>query len=199
MIPYAASVGWYASWLHALTLGMSREEAEVFANHTHHINGKGFTRCLINGASGEILLSLPVEGGSAKLKKATALMKLNLSEHGNWRHVHQGALNAAYGRSPYFQHLMPVLTEVYAYGEESLSRFNSRLHEAIVTFLFGDDTDSVPLSQYSVSDSPVAIPRGKELGAMISSEISILDPLMRFGRETLLILLNETPNPSTFN
>lgn len=190
MLPYAASVGWYASWLRALLLGLSRNEAEAFANRAENITGKGFTRCLINGVAGDILLSIPVEGGTAKLKRESTVPELRLSEHGSWRHVHQGALNAAYGRSPYFQHLIPELAAVYTSGEKSLSRFNLMLHEVITTFLLGDSQSTYLSTLHSSLSAPTtASVRGKELAALVQPGMSILDPLMRFGRETLLPLL----------
>lgn len=191
MVPYAASFSWYAAWFKALALGMTPDRAEAYANHTDNVKGKGFTRCHINGVAGETLLSIPVEGGAARLKKESAIPALKISEHGNWRHVHQGALNAAYGRSPYFQHLMPCLAEVYHCGELSLSRFNSLLHEALIRFLFGNpDHISASLRAISGSHTLSVSCRSKELAVMIQSGISIIDPLMRFGRETLLPLLN---------
>lgn len=191
MCPYAASVNWYAAWLNAMLLGMSPKEAEASANRTDNVKGKGFTRCRINGVTGEtLLLSIPIEGGATRLKKESAIPNLMLSDHGNWRHVHPGALNATYGRSPYFQHLMPLLADVYASPEKSLSGFTTLLHEAIITFLLGDPHPPHSTLHPSLSTlRPPAIARGKELAAMIPSEISILDPLMRFGKETLLSLL----------
>ena len=186
MTPYLASVSWYAHWLKARLDGLSGDEASIEANKGTNVSSKDFARCRIKGQSNPTLLTLPVEGGSSRLKRTSGIPRLKLSEHGNWRHSHMGALNAAYGRSPYFQHFMPILADVYNSGESSLKDFNERIHSAVVEMLFGDmDQTTAPLS---IRDA--AKERGKEIASGINPDISVIDLLMTHGRESLLPLLS---------
>lgn len=188
VVPYMASSAWYAEWLRGLTIGMPEQEAVGLANCAADVCGKDFARCRICGNGGEILLSAAIEGGAARLKRASALPRVMLSDHGNWRHTHLGALNAAYGRAPYFQHFMPLLEPVYQSEEVSLQGFNAKIHWAIRKMLFGDD-DPLQLIQ-TIKGSNAAAARGKEIAGEISMRLSVIDSLMRHGRETLLALLS---------
>ena len=186
MVPYMASARWYAEWLRGLSIGMPEEEAVGLANCAADIYGKDFARCRIRCNDSDMLLSEAIEGGASRLKRPSALPKLMLSDHGNWRHAHLGALNAAYGRAPYYQHFMPLLEVVYNSEEKSLMGFNALVHEAIKKMLFGDEDPLQLMQAAKGSDSSKA--RGKEIAAEISMPLSVIDALMRHGRETLLAL-----------
>ena len=189
MVPFMASASWYAEWLRGLSIGMPEAEAVGLANCAADVYGKDFARCRIRGNAGEILLSEAIEGGSPRLNRASALPKLMLSDHGNWRHVHIGALNAAYGRAPYFQHFMPLLNVVYNSEEKSLMRFNLMIHYAIRKMLFGD-YDPLRLIK-DVGASAMALRRGKEIASEMPMKISVIDSLMRLGRDTTLALVSD--------
>lgn len=191
VVPYMASAAWYAEWLRGLSIGMPETEAVGLANCAADVYGKDFARCRIRSNGGEILLSEAIEGGSSRLRRESALPKVMLSDHGNWRHTHLGALNAAYGRTPYYQHFMPLLEPVYQSAEVSLSGFNAKIHEAILKMLFGDD-DPAQLIR-ALSGSNAAKERGKEISAEISLPLSVIDALMRHGREVLLALYLPKP------
>ena len=191
MTPYLASVSWYAQWLGARLDGLSGDEAVSVANKATTVSGKDFVRCRIKGQSAPTLLTLPVEGGSSRLKRTSGIPRLSLSEHGNWRHSHMGALNAAYGRSPYFQHFMPMLEKVYASGEKSLEGFNGLVHLALVGMLFGDTSPEAVMQSVRIyPPQGRAGERGKEIACGLNPGISVIDLLMTHGRESLLPLLS---------
>ncbi len=186
LTPYLASARWYAEWLRGVSSGMSDMESRGIADESCGLKGKDFARCRIDGNGGELLLTIPVEGGATKLKRLANIPDLRMSEHGNWRRNHMGALNAVYGRAPYFQHMMPLLTDVYVCGETSLKRFNGMIHDALVGMLVGKDGLGDILAEVKVSQNAKA--RGMELASEISPAISIIDPLMCYGRETVIYL-----------
>lgn len=205
VIPYLASIGWYASWLKAVTDGFPDNDAIRIANNEKNVCGKDYTRCLIKGGSSETLLSIPVEGGASRQKRASDIPHLGISEHGNWRHTHMGALNAAYGRAPYYQHFMPMLETIYNSGVKSLKTFNEMVHSAVVNMLLGNG----PLPEILKSYAPYfhmhhgydpARGRGREIAGNMDLRISIIDLLMANGRESILPLLSSfNPNPRTLN
>lgn len=196
MTPYLASAGWYAQWLRGMSAGMTDMEAQSVASKACCLKGKDFARCRIVGNGTEMMLSIPVEGGASRLKRlsgATAGNQANIliSEHGNWRHAHIGALQAAYGRTPYFPHLMPTLEKAYYSGEKSLEALNEIMHKAVVKMMFGDDTPANLLN--AVNGNKHFLDRGKELALSVSPDISVVDLLMHHGRESLLPLLYPSP------
>lgn len=202
VVPFAPSAAWYAAWWQARRKGLPDAESIAAANIATGISGKDYARCRIMANGNEIILSIAIEGGAARLKQSSFIPSAQLSDHGNWRHVHLGALEAAYGRSPYFQHLFPIISEVYSAPTRSLADFNLSLHKAISGFLSIPErpllhnprqTDS-DIAAYLYSDTtgkiqPDAIQeRASELAVKISPRLSIIDPLMHLGTELLLPL-----------
>ena len=60
-------------------------------------------RCYIASPNGIQALSIPVERpGDTPLTK-TKMKDIQISNHGNWRHIHWNALVTAYGESPFFE------------------------------------------------------------------------------------------------
>lgn len=177
---------------------MPDSDSRAAASKTCCLRGKDFARCRIVGNGEEMMLSIPVEGGASRLKRLpsnTDRDKANIaiSEHGNWRHAHIGALQAAYGRTPYFPHLMPILEEIYNSGEKSLATFNEMIHKAIAEMIFGADTPADIFD--SINGNKHFFDRGKELVLNVSSDISVVALLMNHGKESLLPLFS----PSTLN
>ena len=54
-------------------------------------------RCVIATTSGPQSLTLPIERGQRLIRD------IQISDHGNWRHLHWNALCSAYGESPFFE------------------------------------------------------------------------------------------------
>lgn len=180
VIPYAAVPAWYAEWLRTRLDGMEESEALETARLTTGINSKALRRTAIRGASANQWLSVPVAKGPGML----------ISDHGNWPHVHLGALNAVYGRAPYFPFLFSQIEQLYGDIPLTVPELNLRMHEIIVSWL---DMDAARMAR---ADIAMNTPRGislrkikEELKPNIDPRLSILDVIFRFGKETLLILL----------
>jgi len=77
---------------------------------------------------------VPLLGGR-RHNRSLPYDELLLSEHGNWRHLHWGALYSAYGRAPYFEYYQDLFHDIYAEHREKLSELNSLLHSAICTVM----------------------------------------------------------------
>lgn len=136
--------------------------------------GKEAARCDI--ATGR--LTVPVVGGAAVLKHRDA--NPVLSEHGKWRREHLGAWNAAYGRTPYFTHLMPQIEEVYADSEGiTLDEFSRRLLGVALLWL---DPDALTATGHTIETVR------REVRAKVDPRLSIFDAIFRLGRETVFAL-----------
>lgn len=178
-IPYLPSARWYALWLDARINGSTHEEAAAAANTATSVSGKDFARCRIAGRDCPTLLSVAVEGGANRLRNPDVPAHAAVSMHGNWPHIHLGAMEAIYGRTPYYQHIMPTVSDVLQEPPASLMELNGRLHRAIAAFL------PVP----ALSKRAGIAERCREIASLINPELSIIDPLMRMGAETSLGLL----------
>lgn len=194
IIPFAASSEWYAAWWEALRKGVPLTAAIAEASASIATKGKDFARTCISGNTGSLFLSIPIVGGAATLKKAKGISNAVLSDHGNWRHTHLGALEAVYGRAPFYQHLMPMLHDVYTSQIRLLSDFNAAIHEVLCGFLGIGERDSLFDYDAFAPQSAIAL-RGMELSGQINFRHSIIEAIMHHGRETILALLNPVSEP----
>lgn len=182
--PYAPSFRWYACWYGCKLRGMPDEEAVARANRISGVSGKEFARCRVRSANGGISLSVAVEGGSSGLKRRGGSGRASVSLHGRWPHVHIGALDAAYGRYPYYQHIMPGIRDILekTLAGDSLTELNDKIHKILSGFL-ATDIDETAKNMAAVRM------RGLELAGNIDAELSLIDALMYYGPETSLALL----------
>lgn len=146
------------------------------------VRGKDFARTRIEGG----MLGVPVEGGAQVLKRYGA--EPMLSEHGKWRREHLGAWQAAYGRTPYFIHLMPEIEAVYRESELealTLEEFNERLLRVAERWLQWDET-----LEAAAMPAEASKPDFKAVAEAMREKIrwdhSIFEALFRFGKETRL-------------
>ena len=212
-VPYAASNEWYGRWLLHFAEEGNDMQAILKANAGEE-SARGFARTLIRGADGrETVLSIPVAGGARALRDSRKIDEILLSDHGDWRRVHLGAIEAAYGRTPFFNHIFPDLKEVYAAPFFTLREFNLAIHKIISSFILRNITaEDVRALKFTASQgcrissqNPVTskslescgnggsqktavtfLKRIEEVGALIVPSLSSIDSLMRLGPETLL-------------
>ena len=193
------SVRYWAAALAAGTVYIDPEERHLPLRHSHH-------RYAIEGPNGVQQLTVPLVGETHNM--VTPMREVRISEHGNWRRLHWGALYSAYGRTPYFDHIAPELEAIIVDGHQThLLELNTQLQQLIVEFMdlpiqFSAQSthqdsfnfidlrgkidmkrpDTLPLTDvpyYQVwADRHGFVPR-----------LSILDLLMNEGREGIFILL----------
>lgn len=205
---YAGSVRYYAAMLacraQRIRYGKIERKLPWCANH-----------CRIVGANGEQTLTIPLLKPTDGQPETYSGMAI--SEHGDWRRVHWGALFSAYGKAPFFEYIADDLQALYENHEiTQLIDFNKALNALIVDFLdlplniierndFENDTNT------EGNDSPI-FDFTKEFGTSqrdtlswihdtpywqvwqerhgFRPDLSIFDLLMTHGRESLLHLLN---------
>ena len=175
--PFAASAGWWRIYVGELAAGFTPEEASARACRLTHTAGKDFARATI---SGDVRLAVPVEGGAHLLKRG---YDLPLSDHGKWRREHLGAWQAAYGRTPFSEHLMPRIAAVYRLSEEqpmTLGRFNRELAQVAESWLTADGV----LADIAAQQERLA-PVFDSTIVKVNTERSIFDAIFRLGKETI--------------
>lgn len=155
-------------------------------NHKQ-LKTRDFTRTLIDSNSSEgIVLTVPIVGGSSAVKRLMP-EDLEVSAHGCWTRIHLGAIEAAYGREPYFQHLFPQIAEVVECCPQQLARLNVLLYEKMMEFLdYSATIGDVRKLRESNPERCADITR--RLEAKINTAHSYIESLMRFGRDAIFLL-----------
>ena len=181
--PYLASSFWYGAWLDAISEGRSLETAVKIAN-SGVTDPRIFGRTLLLSNDGQpLVISMAVEGGSRQLRSFQNVEGLTLSDHGNWRKNHLGAIEAAFGRFPYFSFIFEHLYQ--AYNNRSLvtlNDFNTELHRHITTVLTGT-LNSGDFNLFK--QKQVLLERGKEIAESINPAESVINILMQYGPEAI--------------
>jgi hypothetical protein len=197
----AASVRCYAAALKAGTLLIDLDEKRLPLRHSHH-------RYRVDGPNGVQTLTVPLVGSTNNMM--TPLRDVLISEHGDWRRLHWGALYSAYGRSPYFDYVADDLSRVIHGSQRYLHEFNAQLHQVVVDFM-----DLPIITSYGVGNSAaenvtdlrgrIAMKKPDTLpianvpyyqmwkGADgFRPDLSILDLMMNMGREGIFTLMAMT-------
>ncbi|MBQ6079640.1 MAG: WbqC family protein [Muribaculaceae bacterium] len=199
----AASVRCYAAALQAGTLLVDLDETRLPLRHSHH-------RYRIDGPNGVQTLTVPLVGSTNNMM--TPLRDVLISEHGDWRRLHWGALFSAYGRSPYFDYVADDLSRVINGSQRYLHEFNAQLHEVIVDFMDlplttralenGESLDGVvDLRGRIAMKKPDTLPLVNvpyyqmwQTQGSFFPDLSILDLMMNLGREGIFTLLAMAPS-----
>ena len=185
--PLAPSVRWWREWFRSLKKGYSENDAICCANSTLN-STKPFGRFIVFDKQGNRhCLSMAVEGGGRLLRKYELLSNLNLSEHGEWRKNHLRTLEAILGKNPFYLYIMEILEPIYNdVGINTMIAFNTSVFNLLRSFLFKDIS---PEYIMDYKDDVILKERGEELRKEIDEEESILKPLTKFGKESILILM----------
>lgn len=169
--PFAPSARWIRAYVSALSEGSPHDDACLAAGKASGLRGKDFARTPIAGGT----LTVPVEGGSHALKSRGA--DPAVSEHGKWRREHAGAWLAAYGRTPFFAHLMPEMEEAYALSPGMrLEDFNRLMLRVAMRWI---DLSVLGDGRFGSKHS--------EIRNVINYDLSIFDAIFRLGKETSFI------------
>ena len=175
-------------------------EKHLPLRHSHH-------RYRIDGPNGVQTLTVPLVGSTNNMM--TPLRDVLISEHGDWRRLHWGALFSAYGRSPYFDYVADDLSRVINGSQRYLHEFNSQLHAVIVDFMDlplttryldevgqGDKADALDLrgriAMKKADNLPLTNVEYYQMwkgSTGFKADLSILDLMMNMGREGIFTLM----------
>ncbi len=178
-IPFAPS----CSALRTIIMNNGWLGDESSPNHPHN----DATRTTIAGGK---MLTVPVAGGRGRLKhRQTDLEKIQISDHGRWRQEHLGAINAAYGKAPYFQYIFPEIEKIYENNSHgSLGEFNHHIFCFIKRFL---DLDTLLPSIKEMNEkNPDRLQQLKsEYETKVNLNYSIFDAIFRLGKNAVFLLI----------
>ncbi len=194
----AGSVRCYAAMLAAGRVYIDPLERHLPLRHSHH-------RYLVEGPNGVQKLTVALTAGTNAMP--VPMQEVTISEHGNWRHLHWGALYSAYGKSPYFDYIAPDLKAVIDGGQRSLLELNTQLQQLIIDFL------DLPIHIVTTPITPAILAQSIDLRGRLGGKkpdglpianvpyyqlwatrfgfqpgLSILDLLMNCGREAVYTL-----------
>ncbi len=168
IVPYAASAEWYAA---AGNVPLSLRD---------------LARCYIYSSQGRQCLSVPIEGGASAIKRRHP-SEWMLSDHGNWRHVHIGALNAAYSRTPYFEHLSPFIFPLIENSSGRLADLTLSIDKVLRDFIRLDNQRDA-LEKMVVEERSMYSQLREETLAEIRINCSLLDAAFRIGPSAIFAL-----------
>ena len=152
------------------------------------ISTREYTRAVIESNSTDgMVLTVPVVGGASAAKRLKPA-DLEISSHGDWTRIHLGAIEAAYGREPFFQHFFPEIEGVIKSYPPMLVDMNARLMQLVLSaIMFAENADDIRELRRSHPE------RYENLRCRMLSKTnpahSIIEPLFRFGPD-LIFLLN---------
>ena len=165
------SVRYWAAALMAGTVIIDADERHLPLRHSHH-------RYCIDGPNGMQKLTVPLVGETDNM--ATPLREVRISEHGNWRRLHWGALYSAYGRTPYFDHIAPDLEAIIINGHQThLLELNTQLQQLVVDFM----DLPITFNAQSLLNAPYPLPERSGL----DSQFSILNSQLKDNNSQLRI------------
>lgn len=193
----AASVRCYAAAVKCGTWLIDLDETRLPLRHSHH-------RYRVDGPNGPQTLTVPLEGRTNNM--ATPMRDVLISEHGDWRRLHWGALYSAYGRSPYFDYVADDLQRIIRGSQRYLHEFNAQMHQVIVDFMAlpvtarvldgatADGCRMTDLRGLIATKKPDTLPIANAPYYQMWSKpflpgLSILDLMMNLGREGIITLM----------
>ena len=202
---YLAPIQYYSKLLQCGSDIAYIEGNDNYAKQTYR------NRCIIADANGPLALTIPTEKGT----EGKCLMRdIRISDHGNWRHQHWNALEAAYRHTPFFQYYEDDFRPFYEKRIEFLYDFNLQLTE-LTCSLIGLDAVLKSTKEYQHNTDEMAdfrnlitpkVPFGEDKDFHPAEyyqvfktkhgfipNLSIADLLFNMGPESILIL-NETNN-----
>lgn len=148
---------------------------------------RDYTRTLIESNSPEgLMLTVPVAGGASAVKRLRPT-ELKVSGHGDWTRLHLGAIEAAYGREPYFQHLFQDIAHIISSYPQHLAHMNVLLMEKMMDFLGFEEQMGYVMQLRAAHPG-----RCGEIAMRLESKInpccSFLEPLFRLGPDAIFLL-----------
>lgn len=183
---YFGPVAWYAE---LICNGAAVSTTDCFRRQTMR------NRCRIATANGVQTLTVPctlppeARGGCCDVTAVT------VSDHGNWRHLHWKALEAAYGMSPFFDYYADDLRPLFEPEWDRLFDYNLEITRTMLRLLGAE------MTEVRLADAPVTMPTesipdagvgyyqtfGRRHGFL--PRMSILDLLCNEGPESIVRIM----------
>ncbi len=168
----------------------------IDASGRYNKREKHIHRCTIEGPNGLQRLTVPLQ--KPQEWHSTRIADVLTSRHGDWWLVHWGALEAAYGRTPFFEYYADDLRPWFSGSVERLVDLDMGIHrfclQAIgidpATHMLAEDVDEIPADAVA-AEIPEECPPYYQLWAArfgFTPGLSILDLIFNIGPESALYL-----------
>lgn len=146
-----------------------------------------YSRTLIgSNTPGGMLLTVPLTGGASAAKRLPPRL-LEISDHGDWTRIHLGAIDAAYGREPYFQHCFPEIAAAITAYPRMLADLNRTLL-AVMLESIGYEAAGEEMSRLRGSRPARYASIRERLLRKIDPAHALIEPIFRLGPDTLFLL-----------
>ncbi|MBQ8223754.1 MAG: WbqC family protein [Bacteroides sp.] len=132
---YLAPVHYYAKMLSA--------DKVYIEQYDHYLKQTYRNRCTIAGPNGELVLTIPIVKPD-NVKCPTR--DIQISDHGNWRHLHWNAIESAYNHTPFFEYYKDDFRPFYERKFRFLVDFNENLRQLVCSLI-----DMQPLVEYTTN------------------------------------------------
>ncbi|MDE6695436.1 MAG: WbqC family protein [Muribaculaceae bacterium] len=154
---------------------------------SYSIKTRDYTRTLIESNNPDgMVLTVPVAGGSSAVKRMSP-ESLEISGHGDWTRIHLGAIEAAYGKEPYFEHFFPEIASLIGHYPQHLATLNVLLMERMMDFVrYRDAIEDILRLRKSNPARCHDITR--RLETKIDLSHSFIEPLFRLGPDAIFLL-----------
>jgi hypothetical protein len=169
----------------------------VDASARYNKREKALHRCSIEGPNGVQRLTVPLQ--KPQEWHSTRIADVLVSTHGDWWHVHWGALEAAYGRTPFFEYYADDLRPWFSGKVEHLVDLDMGIHRFCLSVLdlpldshtLVEDSAELPADGVRITHSDIATPPYYQLWADrfgFTPDLSVLDLIFNLGPEAALYL-----------
>ena len=187
--PLFPSGNWWRLFLKNRLDGFGTEKAVEAANHDSGLAAREWLRLKLKDSS---MFSFPVAGGASALKNR---------DSGSWRFAKEiirkrdsmlSTLATLYGKAPYFSLLADSLRlNTSDFGDDARVSVACRnVFREAVNILRLDDSQLLEMLKDKVENKDIVIRKiREELEDRCDLSLSILDPLMRLGPDTIFVLI----------
>lgn len=191
VIPYLPTLRQMRLLMKARLAGEGLNEA--LRRITAEMRPRDLARTLVAGAHGQqpLRLSVAIEGGSSVVKRGRPQL-WRISDHGRWRRMHLGAIEAAYSSAPFFPHLFPEIERILLMEAEAglpFTELTSRLFDSAENIL---QTERILPSLISLRRTRPEFLETliKEKNSEENDDLAFLDVIFRKGPESIFSLLS---------
>lgn len=121
---YFGPVQWYKQLCHCMGSCVYINDNESYQKQTFR------NRCTIATANGPLNLTVPVAH-----KGVRSIRDIEISDHGNWRHLHWQALLTNYGESAFFEYYQDDIRPFYENRWKYLYDYNQEIMQTMCRLL----------------------------------------------------------------
>jgi len=170
-IQYLPSIEFFAHWLHHSSFLIER--------HEHFQKRAWRNRTFILGSQKPVSLTVPLRKGK---NSQMFITDVEIAYDENWARIHIGSLQAAYGKTPFFNEIEEGIVAIYKSTPKYLWELDVQLIGLLTSFLPGDwkieyTSSYEPFLSDGVLDLRKGVPAGES--SIKASSIPVYEQIQR--------------------